>query len=253
MRFPLLAALLLAAAAFPADTPAQRNRPKSTAGVRKIARPAEIGATAVVIDETLSVLRLRPSLFAEPVQRMRLGRTVKILGVREADGVKFFRVEAPPATTGWVQADAVFGRFRTGDEERLADLIQASRGFEKIELAASFFELFPSSRFRPSVLLLFGDLVDEAAVKLSRDAGRRLDRGEMAASRAPMHSYYLNFAGLDRYRKLGAVFLFNSSTRTFHYDGASWKEIIRKFSDAPEAAEARKRLDSLKLRLEARQ
>src|SRR5688572_33432211 len=64
------------------------------------ARPAaakarEVGSTAVVMDETLSVLRVKPSLFAESVQRMRRGRTVRILGVVEADGVKFFRVAAP--------------------------------------------------------------------------------------------------------------------------------------------------------------
>jgi hypothetical protein len=216
--------------------PAQKNR--------------EIGSTAVVMDETLSVLRLKPSLFADSSQRMRRGRKVQILSVAEADGVKFYRVAAPPTSSGWVQADAVFGKFRSGDAERLARLVQASSGFDQIELASSFLEVFPGSPLQPSVLLLYGDLLEEIAAKLSKDAASRLDRREMAASGAPMHSYYLNFVMLDRYRKLGAVFVFDPGMRAYHYDGASWREIISRFPGAPEAAEAQKRLDSLNLKME---
>ena len=108
---------------------AQRRRPVVVRkpSVPGTARFREIGSTAVVIDETLSVLRDKPSLFADAVQRMRRGRSVKILAVAEADGVKFYKVTAPPSNFGWVQSDAVFGEFRPGDEERLARLVQASR------------------------------------------------------------------------------------------------------------------------------
>jgi hypothetical protein len=198
------------------------------------------------MDETISVLRSKPSLFAEPVQRMRMGRKVRITGVTEADGTKFFRVVATPPAAGWVQSEAVFGKFRNTDEERLARLVQASAGFEQIEAATHFFELYPTSKFRPPILLLFGDLLEDAATKLSRDASSRLNRREMAASGGPLHSYYLNFVSLDRYRRLGIIFLFNSSTRQFHYDGNSWKEIATKFAASNEAMEAQKRLDSLK-------
>ena len=98
--------------------------------------------------------------------------------------------------------------------------------------------------------MLYGDLLEEVAAKLSKDATNRLSRKEMAASAAPLHSYYLNFVSLDRYRKLGVLFLFNSATKQFHYDGASWKEIITKFGSSPEVVEAQKRLDSLKLKME---
>jgi hypothetical protein len=67
----------------------------------------------------------------------------------------------------------------------------------------------------------------------------------MAASGAPMHSYYLNFVSLDRYRKLGITFLFNPTERKYHYDGASWREVVAKFPAATETVEAKKRLDSL--------
>jgi hypothetical protein len=234
---------------FAVDTLGQKKRPagrKQTAAAAP--RAKEIGQTAVVLDETLSVLRPTPSLFAEPVQRMRRGREVKILGVAEADGVKFFKVTAEPKNYGWVQSEALFGKFRPEDEERLAKLVQAGSGFEQIELAAYYFSLFPDSKFSPAILLLFGDLCQETAVRLSRDAASRLDRREMAASGAPLHSYYLNFNMLDRYRKLGVTFRFNPETKTFYYDGASWRKLLEKFGGSPEASEARKRLDSISLR-----
>lgn len=232
----------------PASTAAQKrpNRPVAKTVSPALSKPREIGSTAVVIDETLSVLRDRPSLFAEPVQRMRRGRKVVIQGAIEADGVRFYKVAAPPAKFGWVQADALFGSFRPTDEERLARLVQASDGFDQIEIAEEFFSLYPKSQFRPPILLLFGDLLEEVAVKLSRDSNNRLTRREMAASGAPLHSYFLNYVSLDRYRKLGIIFLFNSATRSFHYDGASWREIVQKFPLSTEASEAQKRLDSLK-------
>ena len=72
----------------------------------------------------------------------------------------------------------------------------------------------------------------------------------MAASAAPLYSYYLNFVSLDRYRKLGISFLFNPTTRQFHYDGSAWNELIKKYPTSPEAAEAKKRIDTLKTKME---
>jgi len=202
-----------------------------------------------VIDETLSVLRTRPSLYAEPIQRMRRGRVVNVLGTVEADGVRFYKITAPTGHAGWVQADALFGRAREGDEARLARLVQAADGFDQIELAHAFLEMFPSSQLRPPILMLFGDLIEDAATKLTRDARSRLTPREIAASGAPVHSFYLNFNMLDRYRRLGVRFLFNGTTRSFHYDGTSWTEIVRKHPESKEAAEGRKRLGSLELKL----
>lgn len=249
MRSVLLIAVLLLTATL---AEAQR-RPASSSNKRPqpaAARSPEVGKTAIVMDETLSVLRDRPSLFAAPVQRMRRGRMVKIMAVTEADGVKFFRVTAPPTSTGWVQADAVFGTFRSNDDGRLALLVQASSGFEQVEAAKHFLDIYPKSSYRPGILLLFGDIIDAAAEKLSKDASSRLVRREMAASAAPLHSYYLNYVGLDRYRRLGITFLFNSSTLTFHYDGKTWKELVEKFPTAEQAAEGRKRLTTLAEKME---
>ena len=240
---------------FSFDAAAQKRRPTPKNRSAASNQTTTIaGNSAIVVDETLAVLRSRPSLFADSVQRMRRGRRVRIISEREADGVKFYRVSAVVAASGsgWIQSDALFGKFRRGDDERLAKLIQASNGFEQMEIAVQFLEIYPESALRPAILLLFGDLAEETALTLSRSATRRLSRREMAATGAPLHSYYLNFVSLDRYRKLGVSYLFNANAKTFHYDGETWREIVKKFPNTNEAAEAQKRLDSLTEKLESK-
>jgi hypothetical protein len=127
----------------------------------------------------------------------------------------------------------------------------ATMSFEQIELASSFLDIFTKSSLRPAILLLYGDLIEEQARKLSVDAGRRLNRREMAATVAPLHSFYLNYVGLDRFRRLGITFLFNVETKQFHYNGKSWDELIKKYPDAQESIEAKKRIESLKEKLES--
>lgn len=249
MKVPLSLLFLMVLFVFNVQSQKRRAVPKPKTNVTQSVKP--ITNSAVVIDESLAVLRTRPSLFAESVQRMRRGRKVQITGEKEADGVTFYRVIAEmPKISGWIQSEAVFGKFRRGDDERLARLIQASSGFEQLEIAEQFFEMYPDSMLRPAILLLFGDLCEEIAATLSKNATRRLDRREMAASGAPLHSFYLNFVSLDRYRKLGIVFFFNASTKNYHYNGESWEELVKKYPKSNEAAEAQKRLEELKEKLE---
>ena len=207
---------------------------------------------AIVVDERLSVLLMEPSLYAVPIQRMRRGRQLQILRSKEADGVTFFEVKTSQnrKRKGWVQSEAVIGNFRRNDDQRLARLVQASDGFAQIERSVFFLSYFPKSKLRPSILLLFGDLIEEKSLTLSKKAAAKFDRREMAASGAPLHSFYLNYSGLDRYRKLGIRFLFNVSTKSFHYDGGAWFELINKFAKTQEAEEAKTRLDFLKEKME---
>lgn len=231
---------------------AQKNRrPQIIAKRPAISQsPRGIANTAIVVDERLAVLRSEPSLYAMPVQRMRRGKILAISGAKEADGVTFYRVIVPPSDYGWVQAEAVVGKFRRNDDERLARLIQASEGFEQIERAMLFLEHFPQSPLRPAMLLLTGDLIESDAQKLSIEAAKKLDKREMAAAGAPVHSFYLNYVSLDRFRKLGINFAFNPATRNFYYDGAAWKEIVEKFPKASEASEAQRRLIALREKME---
>jgi hypothetical protein len=252
-RSLLLFSLVLLVFALPASPQNKRRAPVSNKRTTAYQAPKINTTTAIVVDERLAVLRVEPSLYGKPIQRMRRGRLVSISGSREADGVVFYRVVVPPRNYGWVQAEAVAGKFKRGEDERLAKLVQASEGFEQIERAMLFLETFANSALRPPILLLLGDLIEENAAKISQEATRRLDRREMAATGAPLHSFYLNYTSLDRYRRVGINFLFNSSMKTFHYDGAAWKEIITKFPNSPEVAEARKRLDALKEKLARKQ
>ncbi len=253
MKNSLFSIFLLIFIASAANIEAQKNRiaAKSTRNIVAPQKTAEKTNTAIVVDERLAVLRAAPSLFAMPLQRMRRGKTVLITGSKEADGVTFYRITAAPKNFGWIQSEAVVGKFRRGDDERLAKLVQSSEGFEQIERARIFLETFPNSSVRTAILLLTGDLIEEIALKFSSEAAKKLDRREMASSGAPLHSFYLNYVSLDRYRKLNVNFLFNSKTRLLHYDGASWREIVEKSPKSAEALEAQKRLDSLKEKMQA--
>lgn len=213
---------------------------------KNIAAKRAASIFAVIVDERLSVLRFEPSLSAIPLRRMRAGTTVQITGSRQtSDGLTFYRVQLPPEKSGWVQAEAVVRIDRLDEDAKLLRLIRASDGFDQIERAIIFIENFPNSTFRPAVLLLLGDLVENASQRLSRNAARRLRADAIRANEVPIHSYFLNYNGLDRYRRLGINFVFNQKTKQFHYDGAAWREITQKHKLSPESPEALKRLEAL--------
>ena len=220
----------------------------SSSGAAQRKRHAAVGrgGVAVVVDERLAVLRDAPDFAASLLQRMSRGRTVSVLGAKRGrDGVVFYRVGVTRRTSGWLQSEAVVRAANVGDDERLLRLIKGSEGFDRIERTAIFLEMFPRSRLRPAVLLLLGDTAAREAAELSRAAQRRLDAREMEAGGAPVHTYFLNYNGLDRYRRQGVRFVFDAAAKQYHYDGAAWREIVRLHPRSTEAAQARQRLDSL--------
>jgi hypothetical protein len=201
------------------------------------------GRVAIVVDERLAALRATPQLNGRLLRRLGRGRMVAVKSMKmSADGITFFLVNVSSRTQGWIQREAVVSPSRARDDERLLSLIERFQGFDRIARARIFLDHFPRSRFRPAVLLLIGDTAEDVAVKLSADAARRVNdaRGE-----APEFSYFLNYTGLDRYNRQGVAFVFNQSTKRFHYDGAAWRELIRRYRDSLEAAEARKRIELL--------
>jgi hypothetical protein len=204
------------------------------------------GQRAVVVDERLAVLRDEPSLSAHLLKRLSRGRKVSLISMkRSPEGVTFYRVAVTRRTRGWLQREAVVSPSRKGDDERLFSLIRASNDFDRVARASIFLETFPRSTFRPAVLLLLGAAAEVAARRLSNEAAKRLDEAEMKANRAATFSYFMNFNGLDRYRRMGIDFVFDDAKKQYHYDGTCWREIVRKFPRSVEAAEARRRLDSL--------
>ncbi|MDT7690153.1 MAG: hypothetical protein QOE46_2912 [Acidobacteriota bacterium] len=228
------AIMLLALLLFhPAAAQAQRRR-KQPSGSR----------AAIVVDERLSALRDAPGLSANLLQRLGRGRIVLVEGEQSSrEGVTFLRVALTSRTGGWLQSDAVVRPSRAGEDARLLRLIRGSEEFDLLSRARIFLDAFPRSALRPAVLLLFGDAAGQAAERLTREAQRRLDEREMEAGGAQRQSYFLNFNGLDRYRRQGVVYSFDAASKQYHYDGAAWREILRRYPRSPEALGARERLD----------
>jgi hypothetical protein len=204
-------------------------------------KPPSGGRLAIVVDERLAALRVTPQLTGKLVRRLGRGRMVAIRSAKTgADGITFFLVNVTRRTHGWIQREAVVSPLRIGDDRRLLDLIERSQGFDRISRARVFLDYFTRSSLRPKVLLLLGDAAEEIAFKLSKDAARRLNGN---TGDAPEFSYYLNYTGLDRYNRLRIGFVFSQSTKRLHYDGAAWRELLRRYPKTAEALEARKRLE----------
>jgi hypothetical protein len=204
------------------------------------------GRVAVVVDERLSALRAAPDLTAKLLERLSRGHLVSIRGERtSADGLKFYRVAISSRTFGWLQSDAVVVPWRAGDDRRLLTLIENSDEFDRIVRARTFLDAFPQSLLRPKVLAMYAGEAEDVADKLTRDAGRRFAKNELPPIGAPEFSYYLNYNGLDRYNREGITFLFDRTTKKFSYNGAAWREVLKRYPNSPEAAEAKKRLEAL--------
>ena len=204
------------------------------------------GHLAVVADERLAALRSVPEPSARLLRRLSRGRLVSIRGAsRNRDGLIFYRVVVTRRTSGWLQSEAVIASWRSGDDQRLLSLIGGADEFDRVARARVFLDAFPHSSLRPQVLLMFGDAAEEAAAKLSREAERRFEKRELPARGAPEFSYYLNYSGLDRYNRQGVIFTFDREAKRFHYDGAAWREIVRRYPQSPEASEAQMRLAAL--------
>jgi hypothetical protein len=205
-------------------------------------KPPAGGRLAVVVDERLAALRATPQLTGKLVRRLGRGRLVAIKSIKTSpDGLTFFLVNVTRRTRGWIQREAVVSPSRKGDDDRLLHLIQGSQDFDRLSRARIFLDHFPRSPQRPAVLLLLGDSAEEAAAKLSKTAARTMKNLGVA----PEFSYYLNYSGLDRYNRLRVTFVFNQSTKHLHYDGAAWRELIRRYPNSPEASEAQKRVKVL--------
>lgn len=204
-------------------------------------KPPTGGRLAIVVDERLAALRAIPQLNGKLVRRLSRGCLVAVRSVKiSTDGIVFFLVNVTSRTHGWIQREAIVSPSRPGDDRRLFRLIEHSEGFDRISRARIFLDNFPRSALRPEVLLFLGDAAEEAATKLSKDAARRIGEN---ASEAPEFSYYLNHSGLDRYNRLRIGFVFDKSIKRFHYDGAAWRELIRRYPRSSQAAEARKNLE----------
>jgi hypothetical protein len=206
-------------------------------------KPPAGGRLAVVVDERLAAVRATPQLDGKLIRRLSRRRMVAIRSSKASpDGVVFLLVNVTSRTHGWIQREAVASPSRRGDDGRLLRLIESSQGFDRISRSRIFLDHFSRSPLRPQVLLLLGDSAEKLCVRLTQDAARKM---KGPPRDAPEFSYYLNHSGLDRYNRLGVRFVFDESTKRFHYDGAAWRELVRRYPKTPEAAEAQKRLSGV--------
>jgi hypothetical protein len=198
------------------------------------------GRVAVVVDERLAAVRATPRLNGKLVRRLGRGRLVAIRAVKtDPDGIVFYLVNVTSRTYGWIQREAVLSASLPGDDQKLLQLIKSSTEFDRISRARIFLDHFRHSPLSPEVLLLLGDAAEQACEHLSRDAARRVG----ARTLAPEFSYFMNYAGLDRYNRQGVTFVFERSQKRFHYDGSAWRQILQRYPTSQQVAEARKRLD----------
>jgi hypothetical protein len=195
------------------------------------------GRRAVIIDERLSVLRERPDIASELVQRLRRGRLVGIMHeVRGKDGHRFFRVVVTRRTSGWILADALARSGSEADAQRLLELIGGEReGFAKVRLATICVAEFGKTRLAPRAYLLLAESAEAVAKELTRAASRRLNTPAQRSS-----LFMLNDVGLDRYTRIGVRFRFNGES--FIYDGHAYRELLRRYPRSDEAVLARTRL-----------
>ena len=163
--------------------------------------------SAIVVDERLAALRSAPHLSAPFLKRISRGRTVTVVETRRSsDGVVFHRVAVTRRTRGWIQREALILPRRSGDDGRLLRLIKASRDFDRIARARSF-----SKRFRiPRCASGATDLWRRSEQGCRKTIPRRsapLGGNEIGGTAASITSYFLNYSGLDRYRRQGSCLL----------------------------------------------
>lgn len=195
---------------------------------------------AVIIDERLAALRQAPAFDAPLLRRLGRGRQVTVTAVRRsAEGVDFCRTVVTRRTRGWLQRESLIFPHRKDEDERLRRLIDESGGFDRLVRAQIFLKSFPHSKHRPAVLAAAAETAEKVAGDLTRAARRRLAPEKLSAHNAPEHTYYLNFSGLDRYRRQGIRFVFRRRDNSFGYDGAHWREILRRHPHSAEAERAR--------------
>ena len=204
------------------------------------------GRIAVVVDERLAAVRVTPELTGKLVRRLGRGRLVAIRQARTSrDGIVFYFVNLSSRTHGWIQREAVVSPSIVEDDRRLLALIREATDFNRIVRARIFLENFHRSLLQAEALLLLGEAAEQSSNKLTQEAIKRISSNH----EAPDVSYVLNYSGLDRYNRLGVLFVFDAKSGRLHYNGAAWREILRRFPRSPQADEAKRRLEELAVSL----
>lgn len=227
IRLLLLVSLLLVSPAF-----AQTKR--------KLFIP---GQHAIVFDDRLSALREQPDVKAPLKQRLSRGRLVGIVGTAKGkSGSPFVRVAISRNVRGWLLAAAIARLGSTADGEKiLAAIAESKDDLVKARLARLCADELRSTTIAPKALLALGQAAEHAADKLSRDADRRLGE-DVPGGGISKRDFVLSFNGLDRFNRAGVTFDYDEARDRIVYDGAAYKELLRRYPRSAEAEVTRARL-----------
>jgi hypothetical protein len=205
------------------------------------------GQRAIVYDERLSALRTQPDVKAQLISRLHRDREVGIIGAPRStkSGAMFYPIAVSRNMRGWIIAEALARPQQKQDAKRMMGLIEDTKDdFTRVRLARLAADQFRGMTVAASALLTLGKTVEQASIKLSRDARKRAgEPDEVTDKNLSERDFMLNFVGLDRYNKLGVTF--NYGDDRLIYDGAAYREILQKYPRSAEATEARTLLEKL--------
>src|SRR5438132_4520884 len=118
---------------------------------------------AFVVDDRLSALRREPDLQSEVIHRLRLGRSVYIVGSTQKAAPRFCRVAVTRRTRGWILESALARSGKQGEDARIMKRLDNSKdGLDRIALCRLLLERFGHSQLIPRALLAMGDEADRA-------------------------------------------------------------------------------------------
>jgi hypothetical protein len=203
---------------------------------RKLPLP---GRRAMVVDERFSALRTAPEMKSELKQRLRKGRMVGVLGVRESRSrEKFFLLAVSRRTRGWVLSEAVVRSGHPADAERLFGMMEETTDeFSRVRLSRLCADEFRSTAFAPRALLAMAEAAEKASERLTKDCRRAA--GDQGHDRRKL---FLNHPGLDRYNRLGVIFEYDATADRIVYDGGAYRELVRRYPKSEQAQAAAAKL-----------
>jgi hypothetical protein len=209
-------------------------------------KPYIPGQRAVIFDDRLSALREQPDVKAPLKQRLSRGRLVGILGASKSkSGSQFLRVAISRNVRGWMLAAALARLGSAADGEKMLAAIAESRDdLVKLRLARLCADELRAPAIAPKALLALGQAAEHAADKLSRDADRRLG-AEVPGGGLSKRDFVLSFNGLDRFNRASVMFEYDEAKDRIVYDGAAYRELLRRYPRSAEASVARERLEKL--------
>ena len=204
------------------------------------------GQHAIVFDDRLSALREQPDVKAPLKQRLSRGRIVGILGAsKNKQGSPFLRVAVSRNVRGWILTAAIARLGSAADGEKILSAAAESKDdLVKARMARLCADELRASAIVPKALLVLGQAAEHAAEKLSRDADRRLG-DDLPEGGVSKRDFVLSFNGLDRFNRAGVTFDYDEARDRIVYDGAAYRELLRRYPRSQEAQQARERLAQL--------